>query len=191
MKATRRQFLNIAAGLSLSCAAAPLLAQSAASGKKLIVYFSWSGNTQYVANLIKEKPEPISSNSNSSSLIRVTTVSALMKPSAINGLMQDLNFALKLTTLPSMTPFLSATPIGGPRFRCRLPPFWNATISRAKPSRRFAATEEGAWGKVSRQSVNSLRLQPSPKASRYIIGADLRYRTISINGSQPINFYRN
>ena len=55
MKATRRQFLNIAAGLSLSCAAAPLLAQSAASGKKLIVYFSWSGNTQYVANLIKEK----------------------------------------------------------------------------------------------------------------------------------------
>ncbi|HIT96677.1 MAG TPA: NAD(P)H-dependent oxidoreductase [Candidatus Aphodousia faecavium] len=55
MKATRRQFLNIAAGLSLSCAAAPLLAQSAASGKKLIVYFSWSGNTQYVAKLIKEK----------------------------------------------------------------------------------------------------------------------------------------
>lgn len=40
MKATRRQFLNIAAGLSLSCAAAPLLAQTAASGKKLIVYFS-------------------------------------------------------------------------------------------------------------------------------------------------------
>lgn len=46
MNTTRRQFLNIAAGFGLATAAAPLLAQTAQKGKKLIVYFSWSGNTQ-------------------------------------------------------------------------------------------------------------------------------------------------
>ena len=55
MTSTRRQFLNAAAGLSLTAACGPLFAQTAAKGKKLIVYFSWSGNTRYIARLIAEK----------------------------------------------------------------------------------------------------------------------------------------
>lgn len=55
MKTTRRQFLNAAAGLSLAAASGSLWAQSAPATKKLIVYFSWSGNTRYIANLIAEK----------------------------------------------------------------------------------------------------------------------------------------
>ena len=55
MTSTRRQFLNAAAGLSLTAVCGPLFAQTTAKGKKLIVYFSWSGNTRYIANLIAEK----------------------------------------------------------------------------------------------------------------------------------------
>lgn len=55
MTSTRRQFLNAAAGLTLAAVSGLSLAQTATAGKKLIVYFSWSGNTRYIANMIAEK----------------------------------------------------------------------------------------------------------------------------------------
>ena len=55
MKSTRRSFLGAISGLSLAAASGTLWAQTAASGKKLIVFFSWSGNTRYIAQMIQGK----------------------------------------------------------------------------------------------------------------------------------------
>lgn len=55
MQSSRREFLNAAAGLTLVTLSGMSFAQSANTAKKLIVYFSWSGNTRYIANMIAEK----------------------------------------------------------------------------------------------------------------------------------------
>lgn len=55
MKSARRSFLGAISGLSLPAASGTLWAQTAASGKKLIVFFSWSGNTRYIAQMIQGK----------------------------------------------------------------------------------------------------------------------------------------
>ena len=149
MTSTRRQFLNATAGLSLTAACGPLFAQTAAKGKKLIVYFSWSGNTRYIANLIAEKT--------GADLVELE----LLKPYSSNysqcldeakrDQRADARPALQtkiVTTSPNMTQFLSAIPIGGHRFRCRLPHSWKAMISLGKPSRRFAAMAAAGSVKV-------------------------------------------
>lgn len=145
MTSTRRQFLNAAAGLSLTALCGPLFAQTTAKGKKLIVYFSWSGNTRYIANLIAEKT---GADIVELELVKPSTVSVLMKLNAIRELMHGRRCRPKSTISPSTTQFLSAIRIGGHRFRCRLPHSWKATILRGKPSRRFAAMAAAGSVKV-------------------------------------------
>ena len=55
MKSTRRNFLGAISGLSLVAASGTLWAQTAAKGKILVVFFSWSGNTRYIAQMIQNK----------------------------------------------------------------------------------------------------------------------------------------
>lgn len=55
MKSTRRNFLGAISGLSLVAASGTLWAQTATKGKILVVFFSWSGNTRYIAQMIQNK----------------------------------------------------------------------------------------------------------------------------------------
>ena len=55
MNTTRRQFLSAVTGLSLSLASGTVLAQTVTPKKALIVFFSWSGNTRYIAQQIQTK----------------------------------------------------------------------------------------------------------------------------------------
>ena len=55
MKTSRRDFLAGVTGLALTLTSGSLLAQTATKGKTLIVFYSWSGNTRFIAQKIQEK----------------------------------------------------------------------------------------------------------------------------------------
>ena len=56
MTITRRAFLrSLLAGAALTAAGVPPGPASAAPGKTLIIYFSWSGNTRSIAKMLQQK----------------------------------------------------------------------------------------------------------------------------------------
>lgn len=121
MQSSRREFLNAAAGLTLVTLSGMSFAQSANTGKKLIVYFSWSGNTRYIANMIAEKTGADIIELELVKPIRATIINALTRQSVTSAPMPGRNCEPKLRTFPNMTRSSWAIPIGGPQFRCRSP----------------------------------------------------------------------
>ena len=144
MKTSRRDFLAGVTGLALTLTSGSLLAQTATKGKTLIVFYSWSGNTRFIAQKIQEKT---GADLTELELVKpYSTDYSTCLDEAKRDQRADARPQLK-TQIANMADYdtiIVGYPTGGPPFRCRLRPSLKVTIFRANASFRFTRTAAAA-----------------------------------------------